>query len=105
MARRRTPTTAGAAPELPAIPTDTPEGIRIHAIADTIRALDEPLPEYLCNGLELQTEDERELGKRLGVPALFIASILAEGMTRNTREEDIEEYIAWRQRVAGKAGA
>lgn len=90
---------------LPPIPTDTPEGIRLHAIADTLWALDTPLPASMSCGLELQTEDERALAERLNVPVLFIGSVLGEHRERNSAVEDIEEYIAWRQRVAGKAVA
>jgi hypothetical protein len=88
--------------DLPAIPTDTPEGIRIHAIAETIRVLDEHMPSG-GTGLELQNEDVRFVAARLGVPELFIESCMH--VDNNSHEEHLEDYVAWRHQIAGKAVA
>lgn len=97
---RQNPRTRSA-PALPPIPTHTPEGIRAHAIRETIRALDQPSPSR--NRLELQPEEYEALGKQLGVPALFVASIHLENTEGEPFTPDhFEEYLAWRQRLAAQ---
>lgn len=94
----------GTGQALPPIP-GTPEGIRIAAIADTIRALNEPT-EYSPMGLELQDEEFIVYGKRLGVPAAFIAAVYSETYSDHPQQTAcLEEYCAWRAQLARKAVA
>ena len=93
--RTKTPRQARPA-DLPPIPGDTPEGIRLLAIAETIRVLD-----GIGYGLELQTDDVRVVARRLGVPALFFEAQLR--VDTNCHDEHVAEYVAWRQQLAGKA--
>lgn len=97
--QQRKPTPPAA---LPPIPADTPEGIRIAAIAETIRALNTPT-EDSPYGLELQSEEFMILGERLRVPAAFIAAVYYEAFNDTPEQvEHIEAYVAWRRRLAGR---
>ena len=99
--RQKPPTPAA----LPPIPLDTREGIRAHAIADTIRALDY-CPSHNESGLGLQSEDVLDIAGRLQVPAVFIESVIGErsGDSSIVGVERLEEFIDWRMRLGGKVG-
>lgn len=99
---RKKETTQQRGAVLPPIPRDTPEGIRALAIAETVRALNEPT-EMQPHGMEWQPGDINAYAERLKVPALFLGSVQYEGAAGGQRPEDIEAYVAWRLRLAGKA--
>lgn len=95
-------TTHRPAPALPPIPRDTLEGARAHGIAAAIRALRTPTQSRHF-GLELQPEEFEALGEALNVPALFLSSTYFRESEGAERPEQIEAYVAWRMRLAGKA--
>jgi hypothetical protein len=100
---KQKPTTPAA---LPPIPQDTPEGIRAHAIAETLRALDY-CPTHNESGLGLQSEDVLDIAGRLQVPAVFIESVIAERSRGSSAvgEQRLDEFVHWRLRLGEKTEA
>lgn len=101
---KRKPTQPQPAGTLPPIPTDTPEGIRLHAIAATIRAIDDHKGGY---GLEIDHDVRVAVARALDMPVLFIAATCDEEMADNLiTDEQVAAYVVWRRQLAaGKAVA
>lgn len=99
MAKRQKRPTRPAA--LPPIPSHTPEGIRAQAIRETIAALLE-----VKNGVTIQTEEATRIAAALSVPALFVEQVTHRDYAGDvTHDGSLEEFIAWRHQLAGKAVA
>ena len=88
--KQRKPTPPAA---LPPIPTDTPEGIVARTVDKVLRELSR----------DLDVEDADDIAKSFGLPALFVRHAVFDD--NYSDDERIAEYIAWRQRVGGKAAA
>lgn len=95
---RKTAQRPKRAAALPPIPTDTPEGIRVNAIAEAFNVFVEP-KQYK---LQLQPGELNEMAKALRVPPLFLG--LLNGLA-DTDDEGVQEYVAWRHWLAGEAVA
>ena len=87
---------------LPPIPMNTPEGARVRGIVEGLRAIDAEKG----HAYSLQGDELHRMAQRLRVPVLFLAIVDSVDMTHAlVTDRTVEDYRAWRNRLARKAVA